>query len=213
MKKNHRKLRDDFLTELAEALQKAGKGKKSTIVKNLIALENQRAMYRKLAAVYNKAKDVSTKSITVSTPQGSKVITEQKEMEKAIIQENRHKYHQTEDTCPFMKNPLKADFGPLGKGPKTEEALKGLYNNTNSQSVQTEKFIELCRIPQAELVVNPLTRSLDYFCNSWKKMREQTTSRDTHFGHYKAALENNKIMNMHYQLAEIPFRSGYSPKR
>ena len=213
LKKDHRKHRDDFLNELADALQKAGKGKKSTIVKQLIAIENQRAMFRKLAAVYNKTKDLSTKTVTVTSESGSKVITEKMELEDAIINENREKYHQTEDTCPFLTQPLQSHFGRLGKGPSTEEALEGNYNIPTNQTDQTKKYIELCRMPQSELIINPMTRSLDYFCKSWKKMREQTSSRDTHFGHYKAALEHDPIMTMHYQLAEIPFRSGYAPQR
>ena len=53
-KKKSWKLREDFLTGLAEALEKEGKGKKSSIVKQLISTENQRSMFRKLAALNKK---------------------------------------------------------------------------------------------------------------------------------------------------------------
>ena len=46
-----------------------------------------------------------------------------------------------------------------------------------------------------------------------KKMKEKTSSRDVHFGHYKAAAEDNNIMHLHYLIAEIPFHTGYSPTR
>ena len=38
----------------------------------------------------------------------SKVLLEKEEMEKAIIQENIKKYHQCEDSCPFMKGELES---------------------------------------------------------------------------------------------------------
>ena len=211
IKKNHRNHRDDFLNELADALQKQGKGNKANTVRRLLALENQRAMFRRLAAVYNKTADLSTKSISIQSEEGEKIVTNKEEMEEAIINKNRAKYHQTESSCPFQSKPLKDHFGNMGKGPFTEDALLGNYRSPNDITEQTKDYIELCRLPQAELIVNPLTRNLDYFCDSWKKMREQTSSRDTHFGHYKSALECNEIMTMHYQLAEIPFPKGYSP--
>ena len=44
-------------------------------------------------------------------------------------------------------------------------------------------------------------------------MKERTSSRSVHFGHFQAAVENDNIMKYHYAIAKIPFRSGYSPKR
>ena len=83
---------------MAEAWERRGKGKKATIVKNLLAIESQRATFRKLAAVNQKTQDLSTKFVSVSTPNGAKIISEKREMEEAIINENKDKYHQTEST-------------------------------------------------------------------------------------------------------------------
>ena len=44
-------------------------------------------------------------------------------------------------------------------------------------------------------------------------MDERISSRTLHFGHFKAACKKEKVISLHYQLAEIPFQSGYSPKR
>jgi len=54
LKKQHWKLREGFLLDLAEAIEKRGKLKKANIVKNLIIVENQRAMFHKLAAINKK---------------------------------------------------------------------------------------------------------------------------------------------------------------
>ena len=213
LKKEHVKHREDFLNSLASAMEKAGKGKKANNVKALISVEAQRAIFRRLAAINKKTADLSTKCVTVTDEKGQRVITDKKEMEEAIINENRHKYHQTESSCPFMTEPLKSHFGKLGKGPHTEDVLQGTYIPPDTISDQTKRYIELCRLPQDNLIINPLTRNLDYYCKSWRKMKERTSSRDLHFGHYRAAVERNSIMDLHYKLAEIPFRTGYSPRR
>ena len=213
LKKNQLKNREDFITGLAAALEQKGKGKKATIVQQLIAKETQRDMWRKIAMVNGKMADLSTKFVTIKTEGGTKTISEKIQLEKAIIKENKHKYHQTESTCPFMQPPLRNDFGDLGKGPGTEKVLNGEYIPSLNLTPSTQEYIKLCSLPKGELIMNPLTRSLDYFNQSWRKMREQTSSRDIHFGHFRAATEQNKIMNLHYQLAEIPFRTGYSPTR
>ena len=213
LKKNSRKDRSEYLESLAAALEKAGKGKKAKLITTIQKAEANRQMFRKLARINKKMQDLSTKSVTIQTPTGEKEITEKKELEEAIINSNRHKYHQTEDTCPFMKEPLVSDFGHLGQGPKTEKVLRGTYQPNPLLSPQTKDFIELCRFPEEEIIINPLNRSLTYFTKSWRKMKEKTSSRDVHFGHYKAAVDDKDLMQLHYNLAEIPFRTGYSPIR
>ena len=91
LKKKQIQLREDFITSLASALEKKGKGKKATIVKQLIAKENQRDMWRKIAVINGKTADLSTKFVTVKTNNGTKVITEKSKLEKAIINENKDK--------------------------------------------------------------------------------------------------------------------------
>ena len=56
-----------------------------------------------------------------------------------------------------------------------------------------------------------MKRSPEVYKQSWEKMNEKITSRRLHFGHFKAATQNNLNLMTHYYLAEIPFRTGYSP--
>lgn len=213
LKKKSEKLRENFTEELAKALEKKGKGKRAKIVASLVATERQREMFRRLKVIHQKQQDLSTKFVTVNTPQGKVIITDKYHMEKAIINENKDKYHQTEQSCPFMHSPLRQHFGDKGLGPYTEDVLKGNYSIPDTVSEYTKDFLELCKLPEGELIVNPMTRSLDYFCQSWKKMKERTSSRGLHFGHYKAAAEHDDLMELHYRMAEIPFRTGYVPDR
>ena len=75
-------------------------------------------MFRKIACINKKHQDLSTTFVLEETDQGTRKITDKDEMEKVIINANKDKYHQTEDSCPFMKEPLCSDFGYLGIGPK-----------------------------------------------------------------------------------------------
>ena len=54
---------------------------------------------------------------------------------------------------------------------------------------------------------------MEEFKDSWKKAREDTATGSIHFGHFKASTEHKLNLLLHYALAEIPFRSGYTPER
>ena len=58
-----------------------------------------------------------------------------------------------------------------------------------------------------------MTRSPQPFAQSWKKMKEKTSSGELHFGHFRSGGTHNLINMVNYVMAEFPFRTGYSPKR
>ena len=59
-----------------------------------------------------------------------------------------------------------------------------------------------------------MARTPTEFRESWTKMKEKTSSHgNLHFGHYKAACKHDKNILVHYIMAEIPFRTGFSPAR
>ena len=113
-------------------------------------------------------------------------ISEKKQMEEAIIKENTQKCHQTEKTCPFLKNPLKNHFGPLGKGPATEMVLNGSYITPPCENQQTKQFLQVCSLKNKEHVKTDLKRTKEQYVESWKKIKEKTASRQLHYGHFKA---------------------------
>ena len=87
------------MEQLAEAYETNKKGAKANIIRQLIEREQLRDMYRKLQMINKKINNLSTSFITVTSETGEKRdITNRKEMEQAITDENRRKYHQTEST-------------------------------------------------------------------------------------------------------------------
>ena len=111
-----------------------------------------------------------------------------------------------------LQEPLKSDFGPLGNGPKTELVLKGTYPIPPLALDETKYYLQACQqkeeVPQAIL-----PRSVEEYTDSWKKAREDTGTGSIHFGHFKAATDCKSNILFHYAMTEIPFRSGYTPKR
>ena len=212
IKKDHRQLRNTFLENLAARHEDAGKGKKATHLRLLLSLETQRDVFRQLR-FYNKSSDnMAIKELRVTNTNGEQVIiNDQLSMETSMGEENMRKYHQTEDTCPFFHPNLRTDFGDLADGPCVQQVLDGTYTPAPEVDSYTKSFLESCqRKPNS---CTQLDRDKRSFQHSWSKMKEKTSSRDLHFGHFKTGVEHDRILQMHFELAEIPFRTGYSPTR
>ncbi len=213
LKSRHKQLRKTFLEDLAEALEKAGKGKKAKIVSNLLRTEEQRDMFRRLRRINTGDSNLGTTFITTTDAQGNKIdITDKSAMEQVIISENRQKYHQTESTCPFLHPPLSTDLGQCGEGPKVQEVIDGTYQVPPEVDTYTRDYIHQCK-QSATCPSTSMPRTPSDFKDSWKKMDERTSSRHLHFGHFKAACQRDINIMTHYIMAEIPFRTGYSPDR
>ena len=214
LKERHVELRKSFLTELAQRIEdQGGQGKKSTILKNMMRMEDQRRSFRKLKRMTKGISNLGTTFVTVTDEDGNKIdITVKEQMEKAIIEENRLKYHQTEQTCPFLHSPLVDDLGQCAEGPRFTDVLNGTYEPPPSVDTYTKDFFEVCKRNEGDPTTQ-IPRSVHDFKESWIKMDEKTSSRRLHFGHFKAACKHELNLLTHYVFAEIPFRSGYSPKR
>ena len=98
------------------------------------------------------------------------------------------------------------DFGPIGDGPKAKSVLDGTYIPPPSAN------LSVCKLPNEE-VATKLPRTVQHFQDSWKIVKENTSSRSIHFGHFKAAVQHPTLLLTHYALAEIPFCTGYVPTR
>jgi hypothetical protein len=212
LRKQHRELRYSFIEALAQRLEDDGKGPRASILRNLLSMEKQRELFRKLK-FYNKPSDSKAiTELTVTNAAGDRVVINDKEqMESYMGAENVRKYHQTEDTCPFFSHPLRSDFGDLATGPAVASVLDGSYEPDPSTDQYTKDFLSVCKL--TDHAPATLSRQAIDFKRSWGKMKEKTSSRDLHFGHFQTGVQHDDILHLHYNLAEIPYRTGYSPKR
>ena len=213
IKEEHKEERKSFLEELAEATERMGKGKKASHLRQLTMREEQREMFRRLKYICKTTANLATTFVTITNSEGDKTdITEKEQMEETIINENRKKYHQSEKSCPFLKDPLLEDFGDYGEGYATEEVREGSYVTPEEIDEYTKEFLLVCAKKEDDELAT-FERSAIEYKRSWNKMNEKISSIHLHFGHFKAACRNDLVMMVHYILAEIPFRSGYSLNR
>ena len=217
IKQKHEAHRNNYIEELAEAKESNGEGKKAGIIRSLLQIEAQRDMFRRISHIMGKANNNSTTHVSIINENGQKEdITDKQKMEDAIIEENIKKFHQTEPTCPFIQQPLQSHFGFYGEGKATKQVFEGTYSPPAGLDKYTKEFLSVCKKDETtqKQGEKSLQRTLETFSRGWEKMKEKTSSNGTlHFGHYKAATTHPSLIYMHYQMAEIPFRTGYSPKR
>ena len=211
-KKEAHNLRESFLEYLASSLEKDGQGKKASNIRNLKQIEEQRTTFRRLRHLSKKFGDnLSTTSVIITHEDGTKVeISGKEEMESAIIAENIKKFHQCEESCPFLQPPLSDIFGQYGETSAADEVMKGTFKVPETNNRLTQLFLDTCQ--QTSLHTN-MERSVTDYKTSWQRMKEKTGSHGLHFGHFMASCKHQENLLVHYIMAEIPFRTGYSPPR
>ena len=164
LKKNHEQNRKDYIEDLATELEKRKKGKKAKLVRHMINTEENRRAFSKIAHINHKTQDLNTTFVTYTDKHGQvKEVTDKREMEQTIMQENVRKYHQTEATCPFMRDPLRNHFGDYGIGPATEMLINGTYVPPEHETKQTKLFLETCSLKDTPQVSTEMTRTKEEF--------------------------------------------------
>ena len=211
IKEHHETHRQTYLEELASALAEQNKTSKLNELNQLRQRETQRELFRRIKRL-NGDQSLATTFVRVNQDGITTDITEQTAMEEAIIPINREKFHQCEQTCPFLLEPLVTDFGYHGEGDKMKCFREGNYAPPETLDPITKEYINVCQSTQPTTALSSNRTALDYK-NSWNKMKEKTSSRSLHFGHFKASCKHDLITTVNYILAEIPFQTGYSPVR
>ena len=192
IKKEYKQLRKSFLEYQAKNLEAEGKGKKANIIRNLKMIKEQRATYRRLQHLSKKfGGNLNTTSVIITHPSGQQVeITEKDQMEQQIIKENVKKYHQYEETCPFLQSPLKELFGNYGETTAAKSVMEGMFKVKESNNKLMPLFINKCkRTPHA----TEMEQSTSDYKKSWERMKEKTGSHGFHFGHFMAACKHNRV--------------------
>ena len=64
--------------------------------------------------------------------------TSRSEVEDVFLDNSREKYHQTEQTCPFMHSPLLDHFGALGDTMFADQVLMGTYEMIGSRGIPND---------------------------------------------------------------------------
>jgi hypothetical protein len=217
IKGSAKELRQTALEALAEAIAKEGNATKEKTLKMLRERESQRNTARKLRLLRGKLKAGSTTMVTIEDADGNKVeITNQKDMELAILKNNHNKFLQSSNT-PFYSSPLKEEFGFKGLTSSSQAALSGVYESNHDIDGRILELIAQWQMPDAVCQLGSLDMNLtiEEYTKFWRKARENTACFPSALSFFtmKAGSFDEYIAATDCRMTRIPLALGFAPKR
>jgi hypothetical protein len=179
--------------------------------------EKQRATARKIRFIQGKIRSGSTTMVTVIDLDGQrKDITDQKEIEQAILDANQHKFTQSAHT-PFYRTPLKEEFGFKGLTSATQATLAGLYDSNHDINSRILDLIAQWQMPPEVRELGPLKMELhlDSYISYWKKAKEDTSCYPSalSFSTMKAGAHDIDIATLDCSMTRLPLYFSFAPRR
>jgi hypothetical protein len=213
LKEETSQLQMNALEELAMALAEQGNVCKEKMLQALREREKQRETARKERFIQGKIRTGSTTMVTVTDSEGQqKDIMDQKEIEKAFLDANQHKFTQSAHT-PFYSTPLKEEFGFKGLTSATQATLAGLYESNHDNDSRILDLIAQWQMPPAVRELGPLKMELhlDSYISYWKKAREDTSCYPSalSFSTMKAGAHDADIAALDCSMTCLPLYFGF----
>jgi hypothetical protein len=208
-------LRNTSLDLLAEAIVVKGDLAREKVLRDLRQREQQRATARKLRFIQGKMKSESITMVTVVGEDGNRAdITDRKEMEKAILDNNKAKFSQSFHT-PFYRSPLKEAFGFQGLTNSAQAVLAGIYETDEPLDAHIMEVLQQWEKPDEVRQLGPMTMNLmlDQYRAFWNKANENTSCYPSalSFSTMKAGSYDIDISFVDWTLTKIPLERGFSP--
>jgi hypothetical protein len=138
-----------------------------------------------------------------------------KKMERGCIDENVRLFTQANQT-PSLQNDVIEMFGWTGNSNIADDILNGtaILPQLDQCIRELLPFLKTPEAIQQKGNISTIITTEDYVYH-WKKTREYTSSGKSglHFGHFKASCRSRTLVEVDRLMLEIPFRTGYSPRR
>ena len=137
------------------------------------------------------------------------------DIEKGCLESYERTLTQTKGT-PMTISPLIDDFGLLGTGSAADELLRGTYNFPEGIDKSVKSVLDNMKCPETiKLTKQPIPITCNEHKSGWNKVKERTSSSPSglHVGHWKCASADENLNWLNTSMANIPFLSGYSPRR
>jgi hypothetical protein len=155
--------------------------------------------------------------VTTVDNEGNKVeITNQQEMEKAILANNHQKFLQSSHT-PFYRSPLKEEFGFKGFSSSSQATLAGLYDSNHDIDERILKVIAQWQMPEEVRQLGQLNMNMtvETYRAFWKKARENTACYllALSFPTMKAGASDPQIACLDCKMTRILLNKGFAPQR
>ena len=210
LKKNAYRLRKEFLHELLE-VKTTDKEKRA--IKMIMKHEETRRTWRTINKGHGKVRMNGVSAVEVKRNNEYITITEQDEVEEAIMKNNSKRFHLASST-PLMKQSAVQSIGYLGNTYIAEGILNGSFKSAKELEEHTSKFMrfigERQTLPQFKEKIEQ-----NDFISYWSKAKERTSSSMSkrHFGHYKAASKNSTLSKIHASFCNVAATHGISIDR
>ena len=129
--------------DLAAAKEAAGNIKAAVHLRNMNRVEATRKMHQNIRYMEGKISAGATAQVTVTSRDGTITeLTAKDEVEYAIINSNKRKYHQTEGGSELLSDALVQYLACYDRGPLVEQVLNGTYVPPPGTSAATTDFLQ-----------------------------------------------------------------------
>ena len=220
LKKNADASRTRFYELLAQEKADAGNTTVATELRKRRQEELQRDTGRRLAQISGKHKKQTTTVFRTrqyddaGNEVEAKVLEKRSEQVDAVLSEYEKRLRSAQNKG-LMVSPLVEEFGYLGLGDSSQQVLDGTYSPPSGTNDSTTKwFQQLQYRDQTDKSWEP-NISRDDFQHCWKRVRTKTAAgfSGLYANHFKSTLGNTYIAEFDREMANYPFKSGYSPER
>jgi len=168
-------------------------------ITKLMSIEKLRDSFRCIRQLKGGFKGSSICHVEIPGEFGPQLISGRVNVENALCHSLQKRFTKAHGS-PFQHGQLLEDVGILGFGPAAKAILEGNYQCPDDHADKyTKLFIDALQWPvtHPELVSSIL--SPDNFRMHWHRAKESTSSSISglHFGHYKAAVQDNLLSHLH----------------
>ena len=208
--------RKEWLTDKAATLAEEDGVSEASHLKRLIDREELKASFMRIKYAQGKMRNINITEIEEGPDIGPRrLITQRRDMEEAIRTANITKLQQANNTplrAPPLRDTIQEDQLQYEKW---ESILTGEIQLPPDLEKGTRLWFQKMADTATTLPPFPIPTDTDSYLDSWKKMKETTSSYPgLHFGHFKAASRTTPLAaSTHSMLAAIPILTGYSPLR
>jgi hypothetical protein len=211
-------LHKKHLDSLAEALAKDGNLSKEKVLKQLKQREALWSSHCKLKYLRGKLVRNSTTVVTISDDEGRLVdLTKKRDIETAIIQENKRKFQQSFHT-PFYQPPLNHDFEYKALTRFASQVLRGDYIPPESCPASIISYLSALQAPssvQNHVKASDFLISLEDHIHFWRHAKASTSCypAEMSFATMRAGASDPMIADIDCTAANIPLKGGFAPLR
>ena len=219
-----RKYRQEHLEELAQNYANQNNLSVNRSILELMSHERARETFSSLRRSLKDTGKTQLSSLWISLDENGnytkdahdkRVLTTKEEVHRALLQRNEEHLRQAAGT-PFARGWLKTGLKWDGTGRLSTAMLNGDLLNEKRFREAMQLYLECIKVNDLTKL-NKVTSNilLEEYQSFWKKKRESTVTSPygLHIGHYKAAVHQLKILEVHRILLVIPFKTGRVPSR